>query len=136
ILHRMLRACFSVDLETLNDHQALKFYFETWLMRLGGYLPDWTSCAICKKGFVADEPGRLLSGFRLACGNCSAGKAGKYVSGTEREILGSVQKIAPGEFVKVANDETVRKVSTIISKLVASHSGREVPLASTAQRSK
>jgi len=136
VLHRMLRACFAVELELPGQHQALKLYFETWLMRLGGYLPDWTTCAICKKHFASEEVTSILSGFRLACSACSQGRTGESVSSLERMLLGSVQSVAPADFVRSADSETVRNVSSIISRIVSAHSGREVSIAaSSIQRS-
>lgn len=136
VLHRMLRACFAVKLSAPDEHQSLKLYFETWLMRLGGYLPDWSACAICTKDLTAEESARLLSGFRLSCSVCSTGKAGELVSPNERFVLDAVQTTAPAEFVTSADSESVRSVRSIVDRIVSAHSGREVArVASLGQKS-
>ena len=46
-MYRMFKACLETPVDARADHEALTLYFEIWLLRLGGYLPDWRLCSSC-----------------------------------------------------------------------------------------
>lgn len=128
ILYRMLRACIEAEITEPQQHEALKLYFETWLMRLGGYLPDWSVCSICRRQLLDLETANLLSAFRLVCGTCSRSNNIEAVSPPERRMLRTAQQLAPGEFVASAADDfaSIREVRSILARIISTSSGREV----------
>ena len=69
-LYRMVRACIDSRCRSPQEIAAIRLYFEVWLLRLGGYLPDWTHCDACKKPLSADEPSDVKADFHLLCGSC------------------------------------------------------------------
>ena len=44
--YRMAKACLDVEAVGAESLAAVRLYFELWLLRLGGYLPDWTRCGV------------------------------------------------------------------------------------------
>src|SRR6201988_2912883 len=53
-LFRMALACFEAASETPTDLDAVLRYFEVWLLKIEGFLPDLKACANCHRTF-SDE---------------------------------------------------------------------------------
>src|SRR5262249_51372292 len=70
-LFRMALACFEAASETPDDLEAVLRYFEVWLLKLEGFLPDLRECAGCQKTFTAEELVYLGPDLSLRCGQCS-----------------------------------------------------------------
>src|SRR5438876_7518448 len=69
-MYRMVRACLetaSIDPASLL---SVGVYFELWLLRLAGYLPDWSRCDKCKRVLDDPEAADVRHNFHLVCGNC------------------------------------------------------------------
>lgn len=125
VLYRMLRACIHARITSQAHHESLKLYFETWLMRLDGYLPDWSACSICRRPIAESETAYLRPAFLLACGECSGTTTNTAISPPDRMLQRAIQQVAPDEFLAMSDRETatVRELSSVMSKLIASHSG-------------
>jgi recombinational DNA repair protein (RecF pathway) len=53
----------------------VRCYFEVWLLRLAGVLPDVFVCSSCRRRLSPGEDRILMPGLtRVACGRCMAGK--------------------------------------------------------------
>src|SRR5438046_754390 len=50
-LYRMACACLEATAAQPDGLGSIGVYFELWLLRLAGYLPDWTRCDECKRVF-------------------------------------------------------------------------------------
>jgi DNA repair protein RecO (recombination protein O) len=62
---------------------VVKCYFEVWMLRLAGVLPDMFTCSLCRRKLQRDESRRLLPGLTtLACDGCGAGKGTEVPTGT------------------------------------------------------
>src|SRR5215203_3807886 len=66
-LFRMALACFEAISETPEDLESVLRYFEVWLLKLEGFLPDLRSCANCQKVFSGDEVAYLAPDLSLRC---------------------------------------------------------------------
>src|SRR5215208_6704313 len=73
-LFRMALACFEAVSETPDDLDSVLRYFEVWLLKLEGFLPDLRVCANCQKAF-GDEVVYLGSDLALRCGQCSQSRS-------------------------------------------------------------
>lgn len=50
----------------------VRCYFEVWMLRLAGVLPDIFVCGSCRRRLAADEDRILMPGLtRIACGRCA-----------------------------------------------------------------
>ncbi|HEX6124087.1 MAG TPA: DNA repair protein RecO [Pyrinomonadaceae bacterium] len=127
-LYRMVKACVGVPANTSEDLAAVRLYFEVWLLRLGGFLPNWDTCDVCKRALDASESADVQADFSLLCSGCRKTWGGSTVSGIHREIFRRVQKLAPTEFIEFANgkiDEVLR-VSGILKRIIGNVIGKEV----------
>ena len=127
-LYRMVRACIDSGGSSENELAAVGLYFELWLLRLGGVLPDWTSCRECGRSFSSDEPASLQSNFALFCGGCQRSSGRPKVLPLHREVFSSVQRLSPTAFVSFAAvyPEAVEEISAVMKRIAAHVIGREV----------
>jgi DNA repair protein RecO (recombination protein O) len=99
---RMALACFDAASETPADLEAVLRYFEVWLLKLEGFLPDLRTCANCHRVF-ADEAVYLASDLSLRCLQCSNAR-GSAVSKYLRSHLRNAEKLAPPKFAEEARE--------------------------------
>jgi DNA repair protein RecO (recombination protein O) len=102
-LFRMALASFEAAAETPTDLDAVLRYFEVWLLKLEGFMPDLRSCANCQKAFSDDEMVYLGSDLSLRCLQCSSGR-GTAVSNALRSHLRTTEKLSPAKFAEVARE--------------------------------
>ena len=126
-LYRMLSACLSAA-ETERGLAPVGLYFELWLLRLSGFLPDWGSCEVCKRPTDHSEEFLLVPGFHLQCPTCKS----SYVIGTinsgDMQTFKAVQRLSPIDFIKFSstNQQSVAVISSVMKRLIAQALGREV----------
>ena len=127
-LYRMVKACIGSGSSSPEDLAAVRLYFELWLLRLGGYLPDWNVCDGCKKTLAADEPADVQADFHLLCGTCRKSRGGQIISGAHRDAFRSALKLSPREFAEFASNKTnvLTDVSRILRRIISNVIGREV----------
>jgi len=131
ILHtfyRMAKACIDADSRSPEDIAAIRLYFELWLLRLGGYLPDWNVCNTCKRALESDESADVQADFHLLCGSCRKTRGANVLSGAHREAYRSALKLPPSEFMVTAtgNLDVFNDVSTVLRRIISSVLGREL----------
>src|SRR2546421_2807844 len=69
-LYRMTQACIEQAIAEPDRLAGVGLYFELWLLRLTGYLPDWSRCQECRRVFDDEEESELQPGFQLLCSRC------------------------------------------------------------------
>src|ERR1043165_4692760 len=74
-LFRMALACFEAVSEAPEDLEAVLRYFEVWLLKLEGFLPDLRSCGNCHRAFSGQEAVHLEPDLSLRCKDCSNGRS-------------------------------------------------------------
>jgi DNA repair protein RecO (recombination protein O) len=102
-LFRMALACFDAASETPDDLEAVLRYFEVWLLKLEGFLPDLRSCAGCQKTFDPDEMVYLGADLSVRCGQCSQSRGNK-ISKPLRTHLRATEKLSPAKFAEGARE--------------------------------
>lgn len=97
-LFRMALACFEAAAETPSDLDAVLRYFEVWLLKLEGFMPDLRVCANCQKAFE-EETIYLGPDLSLRCWQCSQGR-GRTVLKNLRTQLRTAEKLSPAKFAE------------------------------------
>lgn len=110
-LFRMVTACLEAVAESHKniprDLQLILRYFEVWILRLEGFLPDLKRCAECHRPF-AEEAGILLNReLGLLCPECAQGK-GEALSKRAYSRLCATQILSPQIFVQQSQGLSVR----------------------------
>lgn len=98
-LYRMARACVDTKFSNPTDLNAVKLYFEVWLLRLVGYLPDWTKCSRCGRVLNDVETVSSDQDENVYCGSCYNGIGSANVIPFERELIASALRLHPSEFI-------------------------------------
>ena len=111
-LYRMALACFEAASESPADLEAVLRYFEVWLLKIEGFLPDLRACANCHRVF-SEETIYLGSDLSLRCAECS-GKRGAALSKQLHSQLRATEKLPPAKFAVEA-----REVSSDTKKQMA-----------------
>ena len=119
-LFRMAIACFEAASETPDDLDAVLRYFEVWLLKLEGFLPDLRTCANCHKAFSDEEAAYLGSELSLRCLQCSSGRGG-LVSRRLHTQLRTMEKLSPAKFAEGArgvSKETKREMAELTFQII------------------
>jgi DNA repair protein RecO (recombination protein O) len=98
-LFRMVKACLDAICESQSDLQVILRYFEIWLLKLEGFLPDLRRCGECHRGFDEKESAFMNSDLMFRCSSCSRG-AGSALSKTLQTQLRATQRLAPYVFAQ------------------------------------
>ena len=125
--YRMAKACLDACPTSRGGLAAVRLYFELWLLRLGGYLPDWTKCGDCRRQMRMDEPAGLHHNLHLICEQCRLTRRMPAVSRLQREIFQGAHSIAPAVFVEHArdHDETVAELSEVMRRIIVNVVGHD-----------
>lgn len=118
-LFRMALACFEAASETPTDLDAVLRYFEVWLLKLEGFLPDLRACANCQNAFSDDEVVYLGPDSSLRCAQCSG--RGRAVSKKLRSHLRTAEKLSPAKFAEGAREvskDTEREMAELTFQII------------------
>jgi hypothetical protein len=111
----MVRACFEAGDLTPEKMPAIRTYFELWLLRLGGFLPDWSRCFICNRVFSAEDLPSVDNGQRLICDDCNKGHLHDKVPVGWFATIQNARRLSPTAF---ASDENMLEPSVAISAIL------------------
>jgi DNA repair protein RecO (recombination protein O) len=127
-LYRMVRTCLQTADEQPGDLAAIGVYFELWMLKLAGYLPDWSRCEGCGHEFGPAEAADVTSSFHLLCTRCRRSSGGRFVDSVHREIFTSARGISPTDFARsnAANLNELSHLSAILKRIISQALGREV----------
>ena len=98
-LFRMVKACVEALAQSPSDLQPLVRYFEIWILKLEGFLPDIRRCAECSKEFTQHDTVFIGSDLALRCHSCSRG-TGRALSKKLHTQLRATQRLAPYVFAQ------------------------------------
>jgi DNA repair protein RecO (recombination protein O) len=119
-LFRMLKACLEAVATTPSDLQMILRYFEVWLLKLEGFLPDIRLCSECHRKFNDSEVTFMGSDLQLRCRACSHGQ-GTALSRKLHRQLRATQKLGPNAFAKESHEVssvTKREIAELTHQLI------------------
>ena len=118
-LFRMVRACLEAISDAPADLSTYTRYFEIWLLKLAGFLPDVRACANCRaplEGAVA-----LNAGSQLLCGVCAQG-GGQTLSPQTHALLRQAMHMPPEVWAAAetaATGEARQELAQLTRRLIA-----------------
>ncbi len=134
-LFRMVKACLDAICESQSDLQMILRYFEVWLLKLEGYLPDVRHCGECHQLFNESETAFVNADLVFRCRRCSNG-AGSRLSRTLQTQLRATQRLAPYVFAQESRALPAsihREMAELTHKLIGRVLERQPRLRSTFQ---
>jgi DNA repair protein RecO (recombination protein O) len=132
-LFRMVKACLEAVNSSPSDLQSVLRYFEIWLLKLEGFLPDIKRCAECHLTFEENRMAFVGSDLLLRCRLCSHG-AGTAMSDKLHRQLRATQKQAPSVFAEESRDvsyKTLQELAELTHSLIARVLERQPRMRST-----
>jgi DNA repair protein RecO (recombination protein O) len=126
-LFRMVNACLDASLGRSEDLRSIGAYFELWLLRLGGYLPDWTHCEQCARALASEESAELQPSFQLVCARCRP-RARTEVDAEMRGAFQAALGMSPEKFTVYGElrADPIERLSAILRRMLSQAIGREV----------
>jgi DNA repair protein RecO (recombination protein O) len=118
-LYRMALACFEAAAETPADLESVLRYFEVWLLKIEGFLPDLRACANCHRTFD-EETVYLGNDLSLRCADCSNSR-GTPITKYLHSQLRSTEKLPPAKFALEAREvsnETKKQMAELAFQLI------------------
>ncbi len=127
-LYRMVNACVETAVADPATLLSTGVYFELWILRLAGYMPDWTKCDGCGQAFDDAEDTNVQANYHLMCLSCRRGSAPRPFGGVSRAIAAAARRLGPSEFANFTADkhDELRSISIILKQMVSSAIGREI----------
>jgi DNA repair protein RecO (recombination protein O) len=119
-LFRMVKACLAAVAGSPGDLQTVLRYFEIWLLKLEGFLPDIKRCAECHLTFDENKLAFVGPDLVLRCRSCSRG-TGTALSDKLHRQLRATQKLAPCVFAEESRKvpaETNRELAELTHSLL------------------
>lgn len=98
-LFRMVTACLEALATRPESREELTLYFEPWLLKLAGFLPDVRLCGGCRQPLT--NPSYLTISGALQCANCAQG-VGLAFSGETQALLRTAMRVPPGDWIEQA----------------------------------
>ncbi len=132
-LFRMLKACLEAIAASPSDLQTVLRYFEVWLLKLEGFLPDINQCSECHRGFNEQEKAYIGSDVMLRCRACSNGN-GTALSNRLHGQLRATQKLGPYVFAEESRAvpaNTLREMAELTHQLIGRALERQPRVRST-----
>ena len=126
-LYRMAKVCLETSADNPVSLDSIGLYFELWILKLGGYLPDWSKCGNCKKQIAGNVSAGLQINFHLVCQQCQLSRHNRIITPEQRKLFLDAQKVSPIKFVDLAKNqlENVREISAILRRLISNILGKE-----------
>ena len=125
-LYRMAKVCLETAANSPENLESIVLYFELWVLRLGGYLPDWQRCDVCKKELNSNA--NMQINFHLLCHECQKSKGNRVITSEQRKIFAAAQKLSPSNFVELAANqkENIKELSVILRRIISHVLGKEL----------
>jgi len=119
-LFRMATACLEAIAESPIDLQLILRYFEVWLLKIEGFLPDLRNCGECHRAFAGEETVFMGPDLNLRCRPCSHGR-GSALSGRLHSQLRAAEKLPPSRFAEAAHEvssQTKREMAALTHQII------------------
>jgi DNA repair protein RecO (recombination protein O) len=127
ILYRMVKASVETAAADPANLMSTGVYFELWLIRLAGYLPDWSKCHGCGRVFDDTEETGLSANFHLMCLRCRRSASNWVLGCSCRSLVAEAMRLSPVEFAKQTAEkhDDLKRLSTVLKQMISVSIGRE-----------
>jgi len=120
LLFRMSAACLDAIGQSPNDLQSILRYFEVWLLKIEGFMPDLKMCANCHRAFTSEEVVFMSTDLTLRCHECSNGRGGSVSKGLHAHLR-TTERLSPGKFAEGAREvpnRTKRELAELTHQMI------------------
>lgn len=119
-LFRLLLASLKAG-ESHGINQALIRYFETWCLKLAGFLPDYAYCSNCGKCVKESRFFAWIEAGQARCPECAKGQ-GLAMGPEASSALAEMMRLAPEQFaLRPLNREAAGEIEHLSQRLLNMH---------------
>ena len=119
-LFRMVKACLEALSTAPEDLPAVVRYYELWMLKLAGFLPDLRICSDCRQQLAEGGTAHLSAELRPRCQACSQG-TGHALSKEALAQLRAAQRLSPAAFAlgtRHLTKTTWQELAHVIQRLI------------------
>jgi len=98
-LFRLVQTSLETLAHSPNKGTAIKRYFEIWILKLSGLMPEMRACAVCRKHFETQEKSYMNEENGVHCEACSHAR-GEVLGANTRLMLRALLSISPAKFAQ------------------------------------
>ena len=127
-LFRMALSCLDAAKDYATSFASIGVYFELWILRLAGYLPDWSKCDTCGRTFSDADESRMDSNFHMICVSCGRPNDSQRLARGQRLLFDAARRLSPADFAQVVStrQDDIKELSTTLKRIISRSVGREV----------
>lgn len=124
--YRMVKTCLQSANKNPDQTHLVAVYFQLWILKIAGYLPDLQHCEICRREIAASEDVFYKLNLQVICRNCKHSH-GKLITAETRRTLFSAFKLSPENFVaeNQNRDEIIKELDKILGDYLAQIIGKD-----------
>src|ERR1700752_2151445 len=125
-LFRMAAACLEAIDKEPDDLMSVIRYFEVWILKIEGFLPDLKRCPDCHRNFDNEKAIFMGSDLALRCIDCSKGRGGA-ISRSLQAHLKTTEHLPPAKFAESSRDipkTTKRELGELTHQIIGRVLGR------------
>lgn len=101
-------------------------YFETWMLKLAGFFPDWQHCGACAKDLTGEAAVYLTNEGVPQCAECS-GRRGEELSQAAWRTIKNILTQAPDKFLAAPRDaQLLNQIGSLTTRLIQRALEREL----------
>lgn len=118
-LFRMTTACLEAISTFPSELQTVLRYFEVWLLKIEGFMPDLKRCADCHRAF-GEESVYMGPDLGLRCSSCREGRGGAMSKRLHAQLR-SLERLPPGKFAEKGgeiNNQTKREMAELTHQII------------------
>ena len=117
-LYRLISATLEAVESEDGDLSRILRYFESWLLRLVGFFPDTSRCAVCDEAISLNESVFITAEGTPRCVACGGGK-GFPVDSALRSVIREMFRLHPTEFTRgTVRAEHILKIGEINYQII------------------
>ena len=97
-------------------------FFDYWLLRLAGFLPDLSRCMACQKSFAGEDGFYDPSAVALVCARCRSGASAERVSASALRLIEAFRSTRVAEWIeKEASPPGTRELRRLLEQIIEAH---------------
>jgi DNA repair protein RecO (recombination protein O) len=117
-LYRLISATLEAVESEDGDLSRILRYFESWLLRLVGFFPDTSRCAVCDETILHDDSVFITAEGTPRCSDCGGCK-GFSLDAALRSVIGEMFRLHPKEFTRgTVRPEHILKIGEINYQII------------------
>ncbi len=127
-LYRMVNACIDAAAGDSANLDGIVLYFEIWLLRLSGFLQDWSTCGACLRTFDDADQAYLAADLSLICKGCCPGSHRDLMDARNRHLAASARRLSPRDFAQatVGLGDRIGYLSEIMKRSLSRAAGKDI----------